>query len=519
MSMIFAAPLTIPQSAAAQTCKKPISMILMDRSSSMTQLIGGASKWQIARDAIDNMLTSFDSQIEFGLMYAASADLCTTGGVAVVPKLGARSDIITSIDSTTQTTLTPLYGVLYSSWQELKKTQYDGHPKSVILVTDGGESCHKFANNLMKLIPELNALVAAMAVDGIAVYIVGFGDAVAAITLNQMAVAAKTERITPCNALQTNPTASDNCYYNAADAESLKTMLSQIALKVTEEKCDGLDNNCDGKIDENLVRPCDTACGPGTETCVMGKWESCTAPQGNNELCNGKDDDCDGKIDNGYDVGASCTAGLGECQVTGKKVCASDQTSTVCDATPKPKGIEVCDGKGAPTPRSTSRSAPRAAPTSPAWSPARSRASAGPTWIYTCATRAPPIGVTCSTTVISRTARRPGTTWARWTTTRGSIATTPTAAVQRTSTSTSRSRATSTESACTISPTTVSGPPKPKYGCSTTASSSKSSKNRSITGTSGKWRRSTKTAPSSKSARSTRSRAKPTDPTRTLRYI
>ena len=33
-------------------------------------------------------------------MYAASADLCTTGGVAVVPKLGARSDIITSIGYT-----------------------------------------------------------------------------------------------------------------------------------------------------------------------------------------------------------------------------------------------------------------------------------------------------------------------------------------------------------------------------------------------------------------------------------
>lgn len=64
------------------------------------------------------------------------------------------------------------------------------------------------------------------------------------------------------------------------------------------ESCNGADDDCDGRVDEELRRPCASACGAGVETCRDGRYRDCTAPRG--RACD-VDEDVDEDIDEDID--------------------------------------------------------------------------------------------------------------------------------------------------------------------------------------------------------------------------
>jgi hypothetical protein len=193
----------------------------MDRSCSMNDQIGtGASrdtKWNIARAATHNLVTSYMGQIRFGLtvfpgteqMCMMNPPRCAPGAINVQVgpgQEGAVSNFLTG--STTCQGGTPLTEELHSlvSYNGLADTM---RPNYMLLITDGMPTCN--------MDPTAEVTANFRRTPPVKTFVVGFGSAVDRNQLADMARAGGTAR------------ATSPAYYQADDAASLRAAFAAIA--------------------------------------------------------------------------------------------------------------------------------------------------------------------------------------------------------------------------------------------------------------------------------------------------
>ncbi|MDQ3031361.1 MAG: VWA domain-containing protein [Myxococcota bacterium] len=245
-------------------------------------------------------------------------------------------------------------------------------PVSVILLTDGDETC---SGNAVNAATQLRSTTVDGRTYDIRTYVIGFGISPGDADIENMATAGGTDA-----------PGSRRGFY-ATDETSLSLAFSQIIEdSIRYEVCDGVDNDCDTRVDEGFTLYCDRpngvttarlcsdpgervcdgrddncaggvdeglrnlcgTCGtPPAETCDRTDEDcdgaidegACSCPSPSPEICDNLDNDCDGTIDEG--LMRACGSSVGAC-MPGSQICSAG-TWGMCTGSTMPTS-ETCNG-------------------------------------------------------------------------------------------------------------------------------------------------------------------------------
>lgn len=188
-------------------------LIAFDKSGSMDNSIvrNGPSKWEIATEAIKQVTSQYQAQIQFGMMLfpigPGDSTKCVPGPVSVSVGDLRAAQVASTLNASMPGGSTPIGGVLTAAGQVADLAD-PMRANYVMLVTDGTETCNGDGEAAAR-----NNLSA----HGIKTFVVGFGGEVSASNLTDIAIAGGTARPGQVK------------YYQADDAPTLLAAFQGIA--------------------------------------------------------------------------------------------------------------------------------------------------------------------------------------------------------------------------------------------------------------------------------------------------
>jgi hypothetical protein len=289
-----------------ETCRVPRVLFVVDASASMLEPIAeqgaedgaGQTKWEALAGAVDALTEAHDGTALFGLMtFPGTSGGCTPGDMLIEPgpyqedainqvigELPIAADAATPAGQTlmlaaqNEQLLDPSYDnyvVFISDGWQYCNLQSEGAPGCAApadyeaMGVDGANTCNACQINdsspacqgqnadgcyCVRSWPVLG--VQALRDAGVKTYVVGFGENVDALTLNQAAQVGG-DPLPDCDPNSEDP----SCFLNAGSPSELTAALDKVMLRVTRQPCEG-------------------GCGiPGKRTCTLEGWSACQAPE------------------------------------------------------------------------------------------------------------------------------------------------------------------------------------------------------------------------------------------------